>query len=53
MLDFSVKYHNDSNSDNPKLTTLDVANDFTNGKLSFDDFERLCCVSEFMFVNEM
>ena len=22
-------------------------------KLSFDDFERLCCVSEFMFVNEM
>tara|TARA_B100000963_G_scaffold14524_1_gene11144 strand:+ start:4898 stop:6904 length:2007 start_codon:yes stop_codon:yes gene_type:complete len=39
MLDFSVKYHNDSNSDNPKLTTLDVANDFTNGKLSFDDFK--------------
>lgn len=38
MLDFSVKYHNDSNADNPKYTTLDVAKDFADGNLSFDDF---------------
>ena len=39
MLDFSVKYHNDSNADNPKYTTLDVAKDFADGNLSFDDFK--------------
>ena len=39
-MDFSVKYHNDSNADNPKYTTLDVANDFANGNLlSFEDFK--------------
>ena len=39
MIDFSVKYHNDSNADNPKFTTLDVAKDFTDGNLSFEDFK--------------
>ena len=39
MIDFSVKYHNDSNADNPQYTTYDVANDFANGMLSFDDFK--------------
>ncbi len=38
MLDFSVKYHNDSNADNPKYTTLDVAKDFADGNLSLKDF---------------
>ena len=36
---FSVKYHNDSNADNPKYTTLDVAKDFADGKLGFEDFK--------------
>ena len=38
-IDFSVKYHNDSNADNPRFTTLDVAKDFTDGNLSFEDFK--------------
>ena len=39
MMDFSVKYHNDSNADNPQYTTLDVAKDFADGNLSFEDFK--------------